>query len=93
VTARVAAVVLAVGGLIVLAYGLFGGWVVFRDWLPCVNPGAVGIGDKPAGYCELTDWRVEFGIGLGLILAGLVGIGLAARLVRRGNGRSPARAR
>jgi len=80
------ALTLGLGGVFAAGYGALATWVVFQDWLPCVNPSVVGISDLPANYCEITSWPAQFGIGLGLIVGGLIALGAAIWLLRNRSG-------
>jgi hypothetical protein len=77
------AFVALIGGLFVAAWGLWGTFVVFSDWRPCVDPQATPVGDVPSNYCDLVNWPVQFGIGMGLVAVGVVAVVAGVRLARR----------
>ena len=70
-------------GLSILGYGVWGTYVVFSDWRPCVDPSATPIGDYPTGYCSTVNWPVQFGIGIGMVVVGVLAIVAARWLLRR----------
>jgi hypothetical protein len=87
---RLAALPILLAGLFAAAWGVWGTYVVFRDWLPCVDQSGTPLGDYPGNYCGLIDWRFQFGVGVALVVAGVAGVLAARWLLRRADATNPA---
>jgi hypothetical protein len=83
--ARPAAVVVGVGALLPLGWGIYGLAVVGNDWLSCADGrlavSSIVVTSYPAGFCATRDWPVAFGTGFALLGVGLIGLLIAAAVV------------
>jgi hypothetical protein len=84
--ARPVGVLVAIGSVIPLGYGLFGLAVVAEQWFECAD-GRLAVASLvatsyPAGFCAARDWPVAFGTGFALVGVGLAGLLVLAAVLR-----------
>jgi hypothetical protein len=84
--ARPVGVLVAIGSVIPLGYGLFGLAAVAEQWFECAD-GRLAVASLvatsyPAGFCATRDWPVAFGTVFALVGVGLAGLLVVAAVVR-----------